>query len=142
MVDLFPGTPTDPGRRSLHGEWTQTHTHTVVVINVICSLKVNRASRNMSRCFWYEVCETMLFWKRNEVWEIFSVFLPKILSWVYLLVSGLKLIFHWEAHLLIWYKSLFKSFAKVSSSWITDNKDLSSANNFAFDDRPSDGLLI
>ena len=28
IVDLFSGTPTDPDRRSLHGEWTYTHTHT------------------------------------------------------------------------------------------------------------------
>ena len=28
IVDLFPGSPTDPDRWSLHGECTCTHTHT------------------------------------------------------------------------------------------------------------------
>ena len=27
IVDLFPGSPTDPDRWSLYGEWTYTHTH-------------------------------------------------------------------------------------------------------------------
>ena len=27
-VDLFPGSPTDPDRWSLHGEWKYTHAHT------------------------------------------------------------------------------------------------------------------
>ena len=30
----------------------------------------------------------------------------------------------------------------MSTSWITENKDVSSANNFAFDDKPSARLLI
>ena len=64
-------------------------------------------------------------------------------SWAYLVVSGLKFIFHWVAQLLIFSKSLlrFKSlkrlFADVWMSCITENKDVSSAKSFALDERPS-----
>ena len=114
---------------------------TLVVITFKCSWKVNRLSRNIPRCFWhrdcetmlllkrYGDCETMLLLKRNEGWQIFLVFLLRTISWACLLGSGLKFIFHWKAHLLIWYKSLFNSFAEVSTSCTTENKDVSSGNN-------------
>ena len=114
---------------------------TLVVIAFKCSSKV-RASRYMPRCFWYVDCKTMLLLECNKGWQNFLVFLLKIISWTFLLWSGLKLIFHWKAHLLIWYKSLFNSFAEVSTSCITENKDVSSASNFEFDDKPSARSLI
>ena len=80
--------------------------------------------------------------KRNEGSEIFLVFLLKIISWAFFLDSGLKLIFQWKAQILILYKSLSNSFAEVSTLWITENEDVSSTNNFPFDDRPSARLLI
>ena len=115
---------------------------TLVVITFKFFSKVNWASRNMPRCFWFEVWETMLLLKRKEGWEIFFVFLLKVISWACLLGSGLKLIFHWRDHLLIQYRSLFNSFSEVSTSWFTENKDASSAKNFALDDRSSARSLI
>ena len=61
---------------------------TLVVITFKCSSKVNRASRNMSRCFWYGYCEKMLLLKRSEGWQIFLVFLTKnnflsLFAWVW-----------------------------------------------------------
>ena len=43
---------------------------------------------------------------------------------------------------MIWYKSLFNSFAEVSTLSITENKNVSSANNFSFDDMPPDRSVI
>ena len=43
---------------------------------------------------------------------------------------------------MILYKSLFNSFAEVSTLWITESKDVSFANNFTFDDRLSPRTLI
>ena len=57
----------------------------------------------------------MLLSKRNERWVIFLVFLLKIIIWVCLVVSGLKLIFHWKAHLMIQCKPLFNPIEKVST---------------------------
>ena len=84
----------------------------------------------------------MVLLKRNEGLQIFLVFLLKITCWACLLGYGLKFIFHWKVHLLISYKSLFNSFAEVPTSCITENKDVLSANNFAFDDKPSARSLI
>ena len=44
---------------------------TLAVIILKCSSNFSRASRNMPRCFWYEVSETMLLLKCNGGWEIF-----------------------------------------------------------------------
>ena len=74
----------------------------------------------------------MLLLNLNEGKEIFFVFLLKITSSPCLLWSGLNLIFHRKTNLLICYKSLFNSFALLSTLWITKNKDASSENNFAF----------
>ena len=44
--------------------------------------------------------------------------------------------------IFIFAKSLFSSTADVLLSWITENKDVSSANSLAFEDNPSDKSLI
>ena len=74
----------------------------LVVITFKCSSYFNQASRNMPWCFWYGGSETKLFVKCNGRWEAFLVFLLKK-SWACLFRSGLKLIFHWKVHLLIWF---------------------------------------
>ena len=51
--------------------------------------------------------------------------------------SGLKLIFHWYAQLLMLTKSLFNSFAVVFALWTIENNEVSSANNLAVDEKPS-----
>ena len=55
--------------------------------------------------------------------------------------SGLKLIFHWNAQLFIFAKSLFRSRAEVLLSWITENKDVSSTKSLAFEDNPDKSLI-
>ena len=65
----------------------------------------------------------------------FFVFLLNKTSWAYLLGSGLKLIFHWQANLLIFTKLFSNSFAVAFALWTTENNEVSSANNFPLDDR-------
>ena len=48
---------------------------------------------------------------------------------------GLKLIFHWKAQSQIFFKSLFNSFAEVVILCVTENGDVSWANNIALEDR-------
>ena len=48
----------------------------------------------------------------------------------------MKFIFHWKAQLLILAKSLFSSFADVFLSYVMENKDVSSANSLALEERP------
>ena len=52
--------------------------------------------------------------------------------------SGLKLIFHWNAQLLILAKLLFRSLADLVIFFTTKSKDVSSANNFGLDAKLSD----
>ena len=47
-----------------------------------------------------------------------------------------------EKHLLILYKLLFNLFEEVPTLQITENKGVSYANNFVFDDRPLARWLI
>ena len=44
--------------------------------------------------------------------------------------------------IFIFAKLLFSSTAEVLLTWITENKDILSANSLAFEDNPSDKLLI
>ena len=59
-----------------------------------------------------------------------------------LLGSGLKFIFHWKIQLLILAKLLLSSFADVFMSCVTDNKDVSSVNSLALEERPFARSLI
>ena len=45
-------------------------------------------------------------------------------SWASLLESGLKLIFHWKAQSLIFFKLLFSPFAEVVMPCVTENRDV------------------
>ena len=60
-------------------------------------------------------------------------FLVKMTSWACLLGSGLKLIFHWKSQSLIFFESLLSSFVEVVMSCVTENRDVSSVNNFALE---------
>ena len=61
----------------------------------------------------------------------------KMTTWACLVVSGLKFIFYWVAHLFILSKSLLRLIAEVWMSCITENKDVSSTKSFVLDKRPS-----
>ena len=62
-------------------------------------------------------------------------------SWACLLGSGLKLIFHWNAQLLILLKSLIKWAAEVLISRTSEKREASSAKGLAFVDRSSERSL-
>ena len=106
-----------------------------------CLSKYNILSRMISRCSWDVTCITLL-WNTSGGCDIALDFRLNMTSCACFLVSGLKLIFHWNAHLFIFAKSLFSSRAEVLLSWITENKEVSSANSLAFEDNPSDKSLI
>ena len=69
-------------------------------------------------------------------------FLEKITSWACLLESGLKLIFHWEAHYFILERSLLSSKVVITESWITEKREVSSAKSLVLEDKPSAKSLI
>ena len=98
----------------------------------------NLSSINIPRCFCIEVELTGILLKDTHGWDDFEIetsvrwlhfFLLNIISCAYLLGSGLKLIFHWKAQSLMNFKSLVLSLAEVLTSWATENKKVSSANN-------------
>ena len=72
----------------------------------------------------------------------FFVLQLKMTSWTCLVGAGLKFIFHWKAQLCFISKYLLRTFVEVWLSWIMENKDVSSANNFAFLESPSERSFI
>ena len=75
--------------------------------------------------------------KVKWVWGSLLTFLLKITSWTCLLGSRLKLIFHFCTLWLILAKSLSSSAAAQSILCITENNEVSSANNLALHDNSS-----
>ena len=71
------------------------------------------------RCLWVDDDLSKFSLKYNEGWSISRFFLLKITSWACFLISGLNLIFHWKAQLLIFIESLFRSFAVEFIFWTT-----------------------
>ena len=59
-----------------------------------------------------------------------------------MLGSGLKLIFHWKAQLLILFKSSFKFYADKFLSNITEKRDVLSANSLGFETKSSEKSFI
>ena len=100
--------------------------------------KVNFESNKIPKCFWDLHDETLALLKTKGGCDTFFNFLLKMTSWACLLGSRLKLIFYWKAQSLSFFKSLFSSFAEVVMSCVTENRDASSANNFALEDRAPD----
>ena len=56
--------------------------------------------------------------------------------------SGLKIIFHWNVHFFILFRSSFKFFADKVISWTTERREVSSANSLVFETKLSQILLI
>ena len=69
-------------------------------------------------------------------------FLLNIISWTWLLGSGLKLILQWKAQLTVFCKASFSSLTEVLISWTTENRNVPSANSLHSILRPSDKSLI
>ena len=88
---------------------------------------------------WRSLIFLLSFWKLflDEI-KFWSLRLKITSSAACLVWSGLKFIFHWNAQSLILAKSLFKSLADLVIFSTTKNKDVSSANNFAFDAKSLD----
>ena len=107
-----------------------------------CKLKSSLVSNTIPRCLWADDDLTKFWLKYNGGWSILLIFLLKMTSWACLLESGLNLIFHWKAQLLNFIKSLFKSFADEFILWMTEKREVSSANNLGFEVKPSDKSLI
>ena len=85
--------------------------------------------------FWQMPCTTVELLKFNLGWLILWVLRVKTISCACLDKSGLKSIFHWNAHSEILLKSSFNCFADKSTSWRTEKMDVSSAKCFVIDDK-------
>ena len=68
----------------------------------------------MPKCLWWGYFLMSLLLKATGGWELLFLFLEKITSFACLLGPGLNCIFHWKAHLLIFSKLEFNSFADMS----------------------------
>ena len=99
------------------------------------SSKVHLTCNVTPRCFWEEICKTLLLLKSKDGCGIFFILRLKITSWDCLLGSGLQLFFHWKAHLLIFFWSSFNSLPEAFTSWTTENNEVSSAKSFTSEDK-------
>ena len=75
-------------------------------------------------------------------WLDFWSLREKITSWVCLLISVLKLIYHWKAQLLIFSKSSFKLIPDWFISCTTEISEVSSGNSLGFEPKLLDKSLI
>ena len=105
-------------------------------------LTSNLVSNTIPRCLWVDVNLTKFWLQYNRGWRILLVFLLKITSWACFLGSGLNLIFHCKTKSLNFIKSLFRLFAVEFIFWITENREVSSADNFGFEVKSPDESLI
>ena len=104
-------------------------------------------SRTIPRCFWFAAFITLLLLlllllNTCEGCNITLDFRLKMTSCACFFGSGLKAICNWKIHLSIFAKSLFSSRAEALLSKITENKGVSSTNSLAFENYPSNKLLI
>ena len=108
----------------------------------ICSLKSSFDSRNIPKCFW--ISDWIMHGPSyvKEGWFEFWSLREKITSCAYLLISDLKLIFHWKAQQLIFFKSWFKPIKDWFISCITEKSEVSSANSLRFEVKLSDKSLM
>ena len=97
-----------------------------------CKLKSDLVSNIIPRCLWGDDDLTKFWLKYYGGWSTLLIFLLKITSWACFLGSGLNLIILWNAQLLIFIKSQFKSLVVEFVLWITERRQVSSANNLGF----------
>ena len=91
---------------------------------------------------WEQFWETLLFLKTEGGWVNLLHLQMKMTPWACLLESGLKLIFHWKAQSLTFFKSSFNSLAEVFTSWTSENNNVSSAKSFTLLVKLSDKSFI
>ena len=92
------------------------------------SWNVNLESNNTPRSFWEIFCEMSVLLKNNLRCDTLWSFLLNETSWACLLGSAFRLIFHWNAQLLILFKSSLSFFAEALTSLTKEKRDVSSAN--------------
>ena len=102
-----------------------------------CSSNVNLTSKITPRCLWKLTWELMLLFKSKGGRVAFFNFLLNIISWAYLQRFGLKVIFQSKTNHWFFFRSLFNSIADVFILCTAENREVSSANSLAFDDKPS-----
>ena len=115
---------------------------TLVKIDLIWMLKDNFGSKCRPECFWGSALLTGILLKNILGWISLVEFLLKMTSYACFVGSGLKLIFHWNAHLFISFRSLFTLLAVLSATLTVENRDVSSANNLGLLWRLSNKSLI
>ena len=115
-----------------------------LVFNIIrkCFWLANLVFNIIRKCFWLDNDLIKFSLRYNRGWSVLLIFLLNFTSWACFSGSGLNLIFHWKTQLLIFIKSLFRSFAVEFIFWTTENREASSANSFRFEVKPSDKSLI
>ena len=98
-----------------------------------------------------EICQAFLLWILRDnasikierrIRILLNFFTKTTFVCLFLLGSGLKLIFHWKAHLMIWCKSLLIYFQKYQHRGLWKIKMHQFQNNYGFDYRASIKSLI
>ena len=115
---------------------------TLVKTVLIWMSKDNFESKCSPKYFWESASLTGMLLKNILGWTFLVVFLVKMTSWACFVVSGLKLIFHWKAHLFIAFRSLFRLLDVLSGTLIVENRDVSSLTNLVLHWRLSDKSLM
>ena len=89
-------------------------------LSLRCSWKSSLVSKIITVCSWIVDWMTTVLLKFNDGWFGLLSFLENITSCACLLGSGLKLNFHCNAHLCIFFRSSLKFFADKVISWTTE----------------------
>ena len=90
----------------------------------------------ISKCMWIVVTLTILLLNIRPGWFLCEVLRLNMISWACFVGSGLKLIFHCRAHLLMLERSLFNRLAESVILWTTEKSDVSSAKSLTFEFKP------
>ena len=115
---------------------------TLVKIVLIWMSKDNFGSKCRPKCFWESALLTGMLLKNVLGWIFLVAFLLKMTSWACFVGSGLKLIFHWKAHLFISFRLLLRLLAVLSGTLTVESRNVSSANNLGLHWRLLDKSLM
>ena len=99
--------------------------------------EVNFISNVKPRCFWNKLLLNGILLNKRVGWSNFFIFLQNITSCACscLLKSGLKIIFHWKAQLVIACSSWLEVVALTWMLFTTEKRNFASAKNLQFEER-------
>ena len=100
----------------------------------ICSEKFNFISNVKPRCFWNKLLLNGILLNKRIRWSNVLIFILNITSCACLLISGLKIIFHWKAQLVIVFRSWHNVVELVRMLFTTEERDVSSAKSLQFEE--------